>query len=88
MSEREINTQENLTISRTQPRVNGSGGRRASRRRTPPEPIGLSFGETGESYEVGSDAGRIAPVAIPVNGVPGISVEEALWMASTVIESV
>jgi DNA/RNA-binding domain of Phe-tRNA-synthetase-like protein len=50
-------------------------------------PIGLLFGESGEGYEVGSATTRIAVVAIAVNGVPDIAVDEALWTASTVIAS-
>jgi DNA/RNA-binding domain of Phe-tRNA-synthetase-like protein len=50
-------------------------------------PIGLLFGDTGEGYEVEQKSRRIAIVAIQVNGVPQIAVEEALWMAAATVEA-
>jgi DNA/RNA-binding domain of Phe-tRNA-synthetase-like protein len=45
-------------------------------------PIGLLFGSTALDYAVGPDSRRISIVALQVNGVPQIAVEEALWMAA------
>jgi DNA/RNA-binding domain of Phe-tRNA-synthetase-like protein len=50
-------------------------------------PVGLLFGDTAEGYGVESSSRRIAIVAVQVNGVPQISVEEALWMAAATIEA-
>jgi DNA/RNA-binding domain of Phe-tRNA-synthetase-like protein len=50
-------------------------------------PIGLLFGGTAEGCEVEQKSRRIAIVAIQVNGVPQIAVEEALWMAAATAES-
>jgi DNA/RNA-binding domain of Phe-tRNA-synthetase-like protein len=44
-------------------------------------PVGLLFGATGEGYAVRPESRRVAVVAIQVNGVPQIAVDEALWMA-------
>ena len=43
-------------------------------------PAGLLFGATGEGRRVGRGTRRIAIVAVQVNGVPQIAVDEALWM--------
>jgi DNA/RNA-binding domain of Phe-tRNA-synthetase-like protein len=51
------------------------------------QPIGLLFGATAEGYGVERETRRIAVTAIQVNGVPQISVEEALWMAGSTLES-
>jgi DNA/RNA-binding domain of Phe-tRNA-synthetase-like protein len=45
-------------------------------------PVGLLFGETAPAHRVEPGARRIAVVAIQVNAVPQIAVEEALWMAA------
>jgi DNA/RNA-binding domain of Phe-tRNA-synthetase-like protein len=45
-------------------------------------PIGLLFGATAGDYAAGPDSRRIAIVAIEVEGVPQIAIEEALWMAA------
>ncbi len=45
-------------------------------------PVGLLFGETAPGHRVGSGCRRVAIVAIQVNAVPQIAVEEALWMAA------
>ena len=50
-------------------------------------PVGLLFGDTGEGYEVEQKSRRIAIVAVQVNGVPQIAVEEALWMAAATVEA-
>jgi DNA/RNA-binding domain of Phe-tRNA-synthetase-like protein len=46
------------------------------------DPVGLLFGATAEGCGVEPHSRRIAVAAIEVNGVPRISVEEALWMAA------
>jgi DNA/RNA-binding domain of Phe-tRNA-synthetase-like protein len=50
-------------------------------------PVSLLFGGTAERTAVGSDARRIAVVAVQVKGVPQASVDEALWIASAAIEA-
>jgi DNA/RNA-binding domain of Phe-tRNA-synthetase-like protein len=45
-------------------------------------PVGLLFGETAPADRVEPGARRVAIVAIQVNAVPQIAVEEALWMAA------
>ena len=50
-------------------------------------PVGLLFGATSESAEVTAETRRIAVAAIQVNGVPQISVDEALWMVAATLES-
>jgi len=50
-------------------------------------PLGLLFGLTAEGLRVGRGTRRIAIAAIQVNGVPQISVEEALWMAASTLEA-
>jgi DNA/RNA-binding domain of Phe-tRNA-synthetase-like protein len=50
-------------------------------------PVGLLFGTTAAGYEVEPDSRRLAIVAVQVNGVPQIAVEEALWMAASTIEA-
>jgi DNA/RNA-binding domain of Phe-tRNA-synthetase-like protein len=47
--------------------------------------LGLLFGATVEGYGVGPDTARITLAAVKVEGVPDISVEEALWMVSTLL---
>jgi len=49
-------------------------------------PVGLLFGATGEGREVGRETRRIAVVALQVEGVPQIAVDEALWMVAGVLE--
>jgi DNA/RNA-binding domain of Phe-tRNA-synthetase-like protein len=49
--------------------------------------IGLIFGETAEAWEVGSGTERIAICAIQVQGVPAISVEEAIWSCAGVLSN-
>lgn len=49
-------------------------------------PVELLFGGTAESG-VGRDTRRITVAAVQVKGVPQIAVEEALWIASSTIES-
>jgi DNA/RNA-binding domain of Phe-tRNA-synthetase-like protein len=48
-------------------------------------PIALLFGTTGEGYAVEPKSSRVAIVAVQVNGVPQISVSEALWMAAATL---
>jgi DNA/RNA-binding domain of Phe-tRNA-synthetase-like protein len=50
-------------------------------------PLALLFGESAEAYRVDRDSCRIAIVAVQVNGVPQIAVEEALWMAAATLEA-
>ena len=49
-------------------------------------PVGLLFGATAEGCEVGRETRHIAIVAVQVNGVPQISVDEALWIVAASIE--
>jgi DNA/RNA-binding domain of Phe-tRNA-synthetase-like protein len=49
-------------------------------------PVGLIFGATAEDFEVDPATRRVAVVALQVNGVPQIAVDEALWMAAAAIE--
>jgi DNA/RNA-binding domain of Phe-tRNA-synthetase-like protein len=48
-------------------------------------PVGLLFGVTGDGYAAASESRKLAIVAIQVNGVPQIAVDEALWMAATTL---
>jgi DNA/RNA-binding domain of Phe-tRNA-synthetase-like protein len=50
-------------------------------------PIGLLFGATGSGRGVHPKTQRMLICAIQVSGVPDISVEEAIWLAATVIRS-
>jgi DNA/RNA-binding domain of Phe-tRNA-synthetase-like protein len=49
--------------------------------------LGLIFGETAEDWEVGSVTRQIAICAIQVQGVPAISVEEAIWSCAGVLSN-
>lgn len=51
------------------------------------QPIGLLFGPAGEGFGVERDSRRIAVAAVQVKGVPQIAVEEALWMAASILEA-
>jgi DNA/RNA-binding domain of Phe-tRNA-synthetase-like protein len=48
--------------------------------------VGLIFGETAESYEVQRETQRVAVCAVQVQGVPDISVEEAIWNCANVLQ--
>jgi len=50
-------------------------------------PVGLMFGETAEGLQVDDDTRRVAIVAVQVNGVPQMAVDEALWMAVATLEA-
>jgi DNA/RNA-binding domain of Phe-tRNA-synthetase-like protein len=50
-------------------------------------PAALLFGATGEGRDVSDETRRISISAVQVSGVPQISVDEALWMAASVLES-
>jgi DNA/RNA-binding domain of Phe-tRNA-synthetase-like protein len=50
-------------------------------------PLALLFGPSAEGYRVEKGSRRIAIVAVQVNGVPQIAVEEALWMAAATAEA-
>jgi DNA/RNA-binding domain of Phe-tRNA-synthetase-like protein len=50
--------------------------------------VGLIFGETAPGREVQRDTRRVAICAIQVDGVPDISVEEALWNAVSALRGV
>ena len=45
-------------------------------------PVAILFGATGDGYGVEPDSGRLALVAVQVEGVPQIAVDEALWLAT------
>jgi DNA/RNA-binding domain of Phe-tRNA-synthetase-like protein len=49
--------------------------------------LGLIFGETAPDRLVGRQTRRVAFCAIQVQGVPDISVEEAIWNALSVMEA-
>jgi DNA/RNA-binding domain of Phe-tRNA-synthetase-like protein len=49
--------------------------------------LGLIFGETAEGWEVGSRTSRVAICAIQVQGVPDISIEEAIWSCAGVLSN-
>jgi DNA/RNA-binding domain of Phe-tRNA-synthetase-like protein len=51
------------------------------------KPLALLFGEAAEGLPVEPASRRIAIVAVQVNGVPQIAVEEALWMAAATVEA-
>ena len=51
-------------------------------------PAGLMFGETAEGRGVDDGTRRVAIVAVQVNGVPQMAVDEALWMAAATLESI
>jgi DNA/RNA-binding domain of Phe-tRNA-synthetase-like protein len=48
--------------------------------------IGLIFGDSAPDREVDRDSRRVAVCAIQVQGVPDISVEEALWSCVSVLQ--
>ncbi len=48
-------------------------------------PLGMLFGATAEGRGVHPESDLIILAAIQVNGVPQIAVEEALWLAATVM---
>jgi DNA/RNA-binding domain of Phe-tRNA-synthetase-like protein len=50
-------------------------------------PVGFLFGPTSDDHVVGSKTRRTALVAVQVRGVPDISVEEAIWLAASVMRS-
>jgi DNA/RNA-binding domain of Phe-tRNA-synthetase-like protein len=47
--------------------------------------VGLIFGETSPAHEVKRETRRVAVCAIQVQGVPDISVEEAIWNCANVL---
>ena len=49
--------------------------------------VALIFGDTAPGRGVTQDTTRITLTAVQVQGVPDISVEEALWTASDILES-
>ncbi len=50
-------------------------------------PLAMLFGATAEGRGVHPHTDRMILVAIQVNGVPQIAVDEALWLAKTVMSS-
>jgi DNA/RNA-binding domain of Phe-tRNA-synthetase-like protein len=50
-------------------------------------PVGFLFGPTSEDHAVTKKSKRTALAAIQVKGVPDISVEEAIWLAASVLRS-
>jgi len=50
-------------------------------------PVALLFGAGAESGAVQRETRRLAVVAVQVNGVPQMSVDEALWMVAATLES-
>ena len=50
-------------------------------------PVGLLFGEPAEWSGIERVSRRLTIVAIQVNGVPQIAVDEALWMAAAPLEA-
>ena len=51
------------------------------------QPAGLLFGATAEGRQVETRTRRITIAAVQVNGVPQISVDEALWMVKETLEN-
>jgi DNA/RNA-binding domain of Phe-tRNA-synthetase-like protein len=49
--------------------------------------VGLIFGETAEGCQVSRETQRIAVCATQVQGVPDISVEEAIWSCADVLRA-
>jgi len=49
--------------------------------------LGLVFGDTADGRGVSGDTARIALCAVRVEGVPDISVEEALWTCADILQS-
>ena len=49
--------------------------------------VGLVFGDTATSRGVSGDTARIVLCAVRVEGVPDISVEEALWTCADILQS-
>lgn len=49
--------------------------------------LGLVFGDTAAGHGVSGDTARIALCAVRVEGVPDISVEEALWTCADILQS-
>ena len=49
--------------------------------------VGLVFGDTAPERGVTGDTARIALCAVRVQGVPDISVEEALWTCADILQS-
>jgi DNA/RNA-binding domain of Phe-tRNA-synthetase-like protein len=50
-------------------------------------PVGFLFGPTSADHEVTSKTRRTTLVAVQVKGVPDISIEEAIWLAASVMRS-
>jgi len=50
-------------------------------------PLGLIFGETAPDYAVSRQTERVAVCAVRVDGVPNISVEEAIWSCVSVLRA-
>jgi DNA/RNA-binding domain of Phe-tRNA-synthetase-like protein len=50
-------------------------------------PIGLLFGATGEAHQVSAGTQRMTIAAVQVNGIPQMSVDEALWMVAATLAS-
>jgi DNA/RNA-binding domain of Phe-tRNA-synthetase-like protein len=50
-------------------------------------PLGLLFGKPDSLAATGSKTRRAAIVAVQVRGVPDIAIEEAIWLAASVIRS-
>jgi DNA/RNA-binding domain of Phe-tRNA-synthetase-like protein len=50
-------------------------------------PVALLFGESAEGYAVDRGTRRVAIVAVQVNGVPQVAVDEALWIVAAAIEA-
>jgi DNA/RNA-binding domain of Phe-tRNA-synthetase-like protein len=48
--------------------------------------VGLVFGDTAPGLGVSGETGRIALCAVRVEGVPDISVEEALWTCADILD--
>jgi DNA/RNA-binding domain of Phe-tRNA-synthetase-like protein len=51
-------------------------------------PVGVLFGATGEGHDVERGTRRLAIVAVQVNGVPQVAVDEALWVVATTLAAV
>lgn len=81
-----------LRISRPQERLGGSAGVFELPEGTiviadERDAVGLVFGDTAPGRGPSGDTTRIALSAVRVEGVPDISVEEALWTCADILES-
>lgn len=80
-----------LRLSRDRERLGGGEGRALSARQLvladASDSLGVLFGDLADGRGVGGATERMLLVAVQVKGIPEVSVEEALWMVSEVLET-